>query len=129
MIDISIVARKAIPDPYAPLELSNEGPPKLAGTALLSDKQATMLGDFALKYLPAHQRNAFRHAVLGKLSDGRPGDGAVRQAMRLTAMEEYGFDMEQLTACGLIIVQDRADTSRRGRAEPSRRQIRKGKFD
>jgi len=46
VIDISIVARKAIPDAYAPLELSNEGPPKLAGTALLSDSRNTFLGGF-----------------------------------------------------------------------------------
>jgi hypothetical protein len=47
MIDVSIAAAKARgvrEDKYAPLEFSNEGPPKNAGKALLSDAQNSFLG-------------------------------------------------------------------------------------
>jgi len=127
MIDISIVSRKAKErDLYAPLELSNEGPPKLAGTALLSDSQSTFIGDFITKYLPRSQHAAFRKSVLSRLSDGKPGDGAFRQAMRLTAMDGFGFDTTKLSSCGLSFMPDRAyrvDTSPR----KQRPRIRRGK--
>jgi hypothetical protein len=108
MIDISIVARKAIPDPYAPLEFGDPGPPRLAGTALLSDSQATFLGDFVLKYLPARQRDDFRLAVLSKLADGRPGGAAFRRAIALAALD-HGFTREMLEAAGIALITERND--------------------
>jgi hypothetical protein len=111
------------------LELSNDGPPKLAGTALLSDRQVTLLGDWVTKYLAAHQRDKFRLAVLSRLSAGMPGDAALKQSMRLTAMDEFGFDAEKLTAIGLGFTQDRVDTRRVGIPRKQRLRIRRGKHD
>jgi hypothetical protein len=132
MLDISVSAWRAKwgdrQDSYAPLEDGPAQPVKLAGQALLSDAQNSLLGGFIVAHLPRSQHTAFRQSVLSRLSWGKPGDGAFKQSMRLAAME-IGFTMERLSACGLCNLQDRPDTSRRGRAEPSRRQIRKGKFD
>jgi hypothetical protein len=123
MIDISIVARKAkdLRDPYSPLELENVGPPKLAGTALLSDAQNSFLGSFITAHLPRKDHEAFRKSVLSRLSWGKPGMGAFRQAMRLAAAEGFGFTPERLISCGLLIVQDRVDTRRGGATYKPRR--------
>jgi hypothetical protein len=87
-----------------------------------------MLDEFALKHLSAHQRKYFRLAVLGKLSDGRPGDAALRKALRLTAAE-FGFTDQRLSSLGLIFPKDRNDTKRAGISDVTpRRRRRKGKF-
>jgi hypothetical protein len=109
MLDISVTAYKAkARDLYAPLELSNEGPPRDAGKALLSDHQATFLGDFVLKYLPARQRDDFRQTVLSKLADGRPGGAAFRRAIALAALD-HGFTREKLEAAGIALITERND--------------------
>jgi hypothetical protein len=107
-VDISITARKGLHDPWSPLEFPDPGPPRDAGKALLSDQQATMLGDFVLKYLPAHQRDDFRLAVLSKLADGRPGGAAFRRAIALAALE-YKFTRAQLEAAGIALNTERSD--------------------
>jgi hypothetical protein len=128
MINISVTAQKAkARDPYAPLELENTGPVKLADTALLSDAQNSFLGSFITAHLPRKDHEAFRKSVLSRLSWGKPGEGAFRQAMRLAASEEFGFSAEQLTQCGLLIVQDRVDTRRAGAAFTRPRRWRKPK--
>lgn len=76
MIDISIVARKAIPDPYAPLEFGDPGAPRDAGKAPLSDSQSTFLGQFIIAHLPRKSHDAFRRAVLNRLTAGMPGTAA-----------------------------------------------------
>jgi hypothetical protein len=79
--------------------------------------------------LPAHQRNAFRLAVLSKRADGKPGEAAFRQSMRLTTMDEFGFDSEKLSSCGLSFVQDRIDSRRAGIPKKQHPRMRRGKFD
>jgi hypothetical protein len=123
MINISatIVRR----DPFSPLDDGPEQPAKFAGRPLLSDSQNTLLGSFITSHISRKDHDAFRRSVLSRLTnDLRPGDGAFKQSMRLAAME-MGFTMERLSACGLCNLQDRPDTSRRGRAEPSRHRIGK----
>lgn len=102
MIDISVTAQKmkARPDPYAPLELSNEGPLKLAGQAMLSDRQETFLGSFIVKHLPRRQHAEFRRTVLSKLSAGMPGDYALRAAIAL-AMGDFGATTAQIEKLAL----------------------------
>ena len=94
-IDVSIARTKARgvrEDKYAPLEFSNGGAAK-AGRALFSDKQATLVGDFALKHLPAHERDGFRLAVLGRLT-ARHG-GRRRAKGDDAAALEHGFSLKR----------------------------------
>jgi hypothetical protein len=98
---VSIVARKALHDPYA-LELENTGPVKLAGTALLSDSQSTLLGSFIVAHLPRKDHDTFRTTVLSKLSDGKPGGAAFRRAIALAALD-HGFSRAQLEAAGIAL--------------------------
>jgi hypothetical protein len=104
MIDISVAAWRAKwgdrQDSDAPLELSNEGPPRNAGKALLSDAQNSFLGTFVLTNLPRKDHDAFRKAVLMRLADGRPGTAAFFRALFLAA-KERGFSERQLHAAGL----------------------------
>jgi hypothetical protein len=117
MIDISIVARKARDqrDPFSPLEFGDPGPPKLAGTAVLSDKQASFLGAWVFKHLAARQRNDFRLAVLSRLSAGTPGGAAFQRAVVLTALE-FGYERSQLESVGLVYVQERSNFGNTRRA-------------
>ena len=110
------------------LKMATLQPVKLAGQAMLSDAQNSLLGGFIVAHLPRSQHTDVSTECTCAVELGKAGMGAFRQSMRLAAME-MGFTMERLSACGLCNLQDRPDTSRRGRAEPSRRQIRKGKFD
>lgn len=129
MINISIVATKARvrPDPWAPLELENTGLVKHAGKALLSDKQNSLLGQFIVTHISPNDHDKFRSAVLSKLAAGRPGDGALRQSMRLTA-EAFGFTTVELSAVGLTF-HDRAESSRRAGIDKPRMRIKRGKYD
>jgi hypothetical protein len=105
MIDISVTARRAQcvrDNPYEPLQLANEGPPKLAGEALLSDAQNSLLGQFIVAHLPRKDHDAFRAAVLMHLADGRPGTAAFRRAITLAA-KDRGFSEQQLHTAGLPI--------------------------
>jgi hypothetical protein len=68
---------------------------------LLSDRQATLLGSFILKNIPRRQHDAFRKAVLARLSEGKPGDAALKAAIVIAA-SEAGFTRERLSALGLF---------------------------
>jgi hypothetical protein len=109
MIDISVTATRArgIRDnPGAPLDFPDPGPPRLAGTAMLSDRQNTILGEFTMKHFAADQRDPFRQSVLSRLSYGKPGDGAVQQAIALAAAD-FGFSHKQIENSGLFVRQSR----------------------
>jgi hypothetical protein len=73
---------------------------------LLLDHQNEALTCFAM-LLRASQRDAFRRAVLSRLS-GVPGDAAVRSCIAAVAVADYGFTMPQLTKLGI------ANTVKRG---------------
>jgi hypothetical protein len=104
MIDVSIVARKSKIDPYSP-EVPFQGPEQPvrgAGKASLTDRQASILGDFIVKHLPRRQHESFRLAVLSRLTAGMVGGAALRRAMMLAALE-HGFSHEKVTALGLAM--------------------------
>jgi hypothetical protein len=102
--DISIVTRKAHAARFAASFEQLAGNAGTAKTrkepARLSDRQADSLKGFALKYLPAEQRDQFRHSVLNRLS-GSIGDAALRAALIAAAIEVAGFTYERLVALGL----------------------------
>lgn len=74
--------------------------------AVSSPGMPTFLGDFIIKHLPRRQHDAFRRAVLEKLSYGRPGDAAFQRSMALAALE-FGFKHSQLDGVGLSNGADR----------------------
>jgi hypothetical protein len=71
--------------------------------------ESTFLGTFITSHLPRKDHDAFRHAVLGKLTAGQPGGGAFRRAVTLAAIE-FGFSTERLEACGLPLTYEKSKT-------------------
>jgi hypothetical protein len=102
-IDISASAQKARARQFAASFDSAPGDAGVTKTRreppLLRDHQVDALRGFALKYLPASQRDQLRCAVFNRLS-GCPADGAFFVALVAAAIE-IGVSNEILNAAGL----------------------------